>query len=73
MAIRECCSTGVRDESKLSIVTKAERGKPVYPLSEKPEQAKPQGTLLDVRVKESGESKSHSVTEWIQVEVLKPT
>jgi len=61
VAIRECSSTGVRDESKLSIVTKAERGKPVYPLSEKPEQAKPQGTLLDMQVKESGESKGYPV------------
>ncbi len=33
VAIRECSSTGVRDESKLSVnVTKAERGKPVFPL-----------------------------------------
>ena len=42
----------------------------LYPLSEKPEQAKPQGTLLDMRVKESGKSECRSVMHRIRIEIL---
>ncbi len=61
-------ATGVENGSKLSVnVTETERGKPVYSPMEFQRQVKPQGTLLDMREEETGESESLAVMAGIRV------
>ena len=59
-------AAGVKAGTNVIRVIQMEQGKPDAPPPRR--QALPQGTLMEQRVKDAGESERRSVMEWIGVE-----